>query len=135
MRRTTWVILGSVSFLIGATIFQIATSSRCVRADFLTNSSQFVEHANDAMKARGAELHIIGLESDGSDLHLLETRLSKRNVKADQPIDHEIDAATHFLYAKINGYRYRFAFDECGNVLDLSNLTGFTLENKQDGGK
>ncbi len=74
---------------------------------------------------RSEELLLLGVREDGSDLTVLATRLIRQEPlpKSDRnlPIDH----ATTFLHADVNGYGYRFAFDDCAQVLAASNASGF----------
>jgi len=81
--------------------------------------------AREAILGRSAELVLIGLKRDGSDLVLENLRVTSRVVADDALVDHPIDRATQFLYAQINVHHYRFAFDECNNLVHMTNRSGY----------
>ncbi|MDT0684498.1 hypothetical protein RM543_17590 [Roseicyclus sp. F158] len=86
------------------------------------------EIAFNTMKERPTELDFLGLDSDASDLFFLNIRSTSRELTENQTIDHPVDLAALFLYADINGYRYMFAFDDCGQLLSKANRSGFDID-------
>ncbi|MGX9355029.1 hypothetical protein ACS3SW_07665 [Roseobacteraceae bacterium S113] len=112
--------------LVGAgVLFATSNPQRCEQPLFTPDLAVLEEIAFETMAERPAELSFLGLESDASDLVLLSTRSTSRELPEDQTIDHPMDLATLFLYADINGYSYMFSFDDCGQILNIANSSGF----------
>jgi len=128
MRLPNWIFFLSLP-LVGVGILYVTSNQQsCERP--LSTSDQVVleEIAFNTMKERPTELSFLGLEPDASDLVFSNIRSTSRELTEDQTIDHPVDLATLFLYAEINGHNYMFSFDNCGQLLNMANRSGFDIE-------
>lgn len=125
MRLRNWITFLSLPLVGASVLFATTNPQRCEHPISTSDLAILEEIAFDTMAERPTELSFLGLESDASDLVLLSTRSSSRELPEDQTIDHPMDRATLFLYADINGYSYMFSFDDCGQILNIANRSGF----------